>query len=642
LIFDSGCVPLSLIVMKNLYLIVGLSFVMNGVFAQVNTDSLWNIWHNQQQPDTIRLKVLHDIAWDMIFTNPDSGVVLARQELAFAEKVGKLAWQGKAYNIIGSAHNLKGEYALALTFYQKGMSAMEAAGNQKKGIAAICNNMGLIYRSMGDAPKALEFFKKDLTTQEELANKEGIANAYINIGNIYDDQSNFTKALDYYQKALDLQRTVGDDWGMATALNNIGNMYLSQMMYPKALEYHQQCLAIWQKLDEQRGIGIVYTNIGLVYQELGEPEKSLSYIQKGIAILEKISEKPELATSYFSLGSIYRKQKNYTQAIGQCKKALDLSRQINAVRTESTACDCLYQTYKAMGQHKTALAYHEQYLMLNDSLQRDATNQRLEQMEFARQLLLDSIGKEEEKQQIKLSYQAELNEKTQSRNMILIAGMLVLLAALALLGRMLYFQKRSQDYQQKARDLEKLQLISEIDLLRTQVNPHFLFNSLSILSSLVHVNADLSVQFIEQLSKVYRYILEHKDQQIVPLRTELDLLQSYVFLLKIRFDDKFQLHVQLDDTVLDRYKIAPLTLQLLVENAVKHNRMSAKEPLEVTITTAGEYLLISNPLRLRQLREPSTGTGLSSIIHRYVLLSPLPAQAGEKGDNFEVRVPLLV
>jgi sensor histidine kinase YesM len=126
-----------------------------------------------------------------------------------------------------------------------------------------------------------------------------------------------------------------------------------------------------------------------------------------------------------------------------------------------------------------------------------------------------------------MKYQSALNLKTKSLNVVLIAGIIILLLALALLGRMLYFQKKSERFQSQAGQLEKQQLISEIDLLRTQVNPHFLFNSLSILSSLVHVNADLSEQFIQQLSRLYRYILEQKDRQLVPLRTELDFLKSY-------------------------------------------------------------------------------------------------------------------
>ncbi|MBK8426226.1 MAG: histidine kinase [Lewinellaceae bacterium] len=193
----------------------------------------------------------------------------------------------------------------------------------------------------------------------------------------------------------------------------------------------------------------------------------------------------------------------------------------------------------------------------------------------------------------------------------------------------------------RAKELEKQQLLNEIDLLKSQVNPHFLFNSLSILSSLVHVNADLSEQFIEQLARSYRYILEQKDQRIVTLRTELDFIHSYAFLLKIRFENKFQLQLDLEESVLDTCQIAPLTLQLLVENAVKHNRMSTQEPLVVRVFIENDYLIVQNRLQRRSVPEVSTGTGLGNIINRYALITDKPVWAGEIEDSFVVRVPLI-
>jgi streptogramin lyase len=200
---------------------------------------------------------------------------------------------------------------------------------------------------------------------------------------------------------------------------------------------------------------------------------------------------------------------------------------------------------------------------------------------------------------------------------------------------------RIEIMQARAVALERQQLLNEIALLKTQVNPHFLFNSLSILSSLVHVNADLSEQFIDQLSRSYRYILEQKDQSLVTIRTELEFIRSYVFLLKIRFENKLDLNIQLAENELDKYKIAPLTLQLLVENAVKHNRMSNKEPLLISVVQQGDWLEVRNPFRPRGEAVDSTGTGLQNIINRYALLTDRPVWAGECEDQFLVKIPLL-
>ncbi|GAA4457744.1 hypothetical protein GCM10023189_28960 [Nibrella saemangeumensis] len=177
--------------------------------------------------------------------------------------------------------------------------------------------------------------------------------------------------------------------------------------------------------------------------------------------------------------------------------------------------------------------------------------------------------------------------------------------------------------------------------LRNQVNPHFLFNSLSILASLVEVDQKLSVRFIKQLSKVYRYILDQRDTERVSLKTELDFLEAYSFLLNIRFEGKLQVLNKVTAPEAMRYGIAPLTLQLLVENAVKHNQMSAEQPLIVSIETSDDYLLVSNPLQRRPQAEDSTGMGLENITNRYRLLTDRPVSIGEENNSFVIKLPLL-
>lgn len=189
--------------------------------------------------------------------------------------------------------------------------------------------------------------------------------------------------------------------------------------------------------------------------------------------------------------------------------------------------------------------------------------------------------------------------------------------------------------------LEKESAQAQFMALKNQVNPHFLFNSLSILSSLVEVDAKLSVQFINRLSKAYRYILEQRDNERTRLQTELDFIDAYTFLLKIRFDEKLQVVISVSETDANRYAIAPLTLQLLIENAVKHNQMSAQKPLLVSIYTEGDYLIVANPLQLRPQNDTSTGVGLQNIMNRYALLTDRPVWVGEQDDLFVVKIPLL-
>lgn len=627
--------------MKKVFPLVFLHCLALALPAQVNTDSLWSIWNDRRQPDTSRLAAIQAMAWSMLYNNPDSTHGLAQQELFFAVKIRNKKWEAKALNVIGSTYNLKGNYIAALDSYRKGLAAMQEAGD-KKGIAALSNNIGLVFRNLGNNPKALEYYEKDLAIQEELKDKDGIANAYNNIGTIYNDQANFPKALEYYQKSMYLQEALGDKFGMAISYNNVGSVYNDQGAYSRALEYYYKSLALREELDDRRGIGIVYSNIGLLYKDRGLYDKALECYQKSLAIQEKLAEKPGLSSSYYNMGALYQEQKSYAKAIHWCKKSLDISREIKAIRPERNACNCLYEAFKGLGQTAQALRFHERYVLLNDSLLREETDKRLEQMEFAKQIITDSLGKEEEKLKLEMIHQDEVRGKNRILNILLLSGLVLLVLALGFLSRMLYFRRYSQMFQDKAEHLEKQQLLNEIALLRTQVNPHFLFNSLSILASLVRVDPDLSEQFIDQLSRSYRYILEQKEQSLVSLRTELEFIQSYSFLLKIRFEKKFDLRFDLPENMPDQYKIAPLTLQLLIENAVKHNRMSLREPLVVEVSAENnDTLVVKNRLQPRNSPSVSTGLGLQNIINRYALLTDRPVRAGEQEEAFVVKLPLL-
>ncbi len=198
-----------------------------------------------------------------------------------------------------------------------------------------------------------------------------------------------------------------------------------------------------------------------------------------------------------------------------------------------------------------------------------------------------------------------------------------------------------KETQIKAEQLEKENLLSQFSALKSQVNPHFLFNSLSILSSLVKNDPELSERFIDRLSRAYRYILEQHENDLVPLSTELEFLNSYNFLLQTRFEHKFEVRIELDQGTIDNSCIAPLTLQMLVENAVKHNRMSTREPIVITIAAEDGALVVKNPYRPRGKEAHSTGLGLQNIINRYALLSSRPVWAGEREDEFVVQIPLL-
>ena len=177
----------------------------------------------------------------------------------------------------------------------------------------------------------------------------------------------------------------------------------------------------------------------------------------------------------------------------------------------------------------------------------------------------------------------------------------------------------------------------EYEALKNQVNPHFLFNSLNALTSLVAEN-DEAVKFIKKLADVYRYVLEQKDKEVVSLERELEFVEAYAYLHKIRFGNNFTINLKINDL---NKKVVPLSVQMLVENAIKHNIVSEDEPLKIDIYQSDDYLMVENNLQLKSLVKDSNKIGLENIRARYAYLTDKEFVVSNTKISFLVKVPLL-
>ena len=182
--------------------------------------------------------------------------------------------------------------------------------------------------------------------------------------------------------------------------------------------------------------------------------------------------------------------------------------------------------------------------------------------------------------------------------------------------------------------------MAQLNALKTQVNPHFLFNNLNTLCSIIPENPDQAVAFVQQLSKVYRHILEVKDEKSIPLKDEMAVLEAYAFLLKTRFGDNLEIDMQVDPKQMEDL-IVPLSLQLLMENAIKHNIVSQDRPLKIIVKIIDGRLVVSNNLQKKNQIIESTGIGLTNIRNRYKLLTDKLILVTETLNDFTVSIPLI-
>lgn len=235
-----------------------------------------------------------------------------------------------------------------------------------------------------------------------------------------------------------------------------------------------------------------------------------------------------------------------------------------------------------------------------------------------------------------LGYQLNMNQY----GWCLMIGIVLNLLATSLNEGAAFFDKWRKMVDE-AENLKKENLQSQLEGLKGQVNPHFLFNSLNSLSSLISEDPEKAEKFLDEMSKVYRYLLRTNEEGLTTLESEMQFIQSYFHMLKTRYGDGLDMETRIDERYLN-YQLPPLTLQMLVENAVKHNMIMKNSPLKILImTTNSGRLIVSNNLQRKDRMVSSNKVGLTNIVNKYRLMKKEEISVRDDGKEFAVVVPLI-
>ncbi|MEN8816141.1 MAG: histidine kinase [Nonlabens sp.] len=203
-----------------------------------------------------------------------------------------------------------------------------------------------------------------------------------------------------------------------------------------------------------------------------------------------------------------------------------------------------------------------------------------------------------------------------------------------------YFYRELQAKKVKDQKVIARSATAQFDALKNQLDPHFLFNSLNVLVSLIEENPKAATKFTTSLSKVYRYVLEQRNKELVSVDEELSFARAYVGLLKTRFEDSIEIDIPEKSNIIDA-QVVPLSLQLLLENAVKHNVVSDSKPLKLRIYEEGNQLIVENNLQKKPVAGSGSGVGLQNIASRYQLLTNRKMSIAEDQTHFKVQIPIL-
>ena len=379
--------------------------------AQTNADSLYSIWQNETQADSVRVaayvKYIRD---NILFSNPDSALILADNLFRYAEEHNCLLAEAQGYRLKGNATYIKGIYSPSLKYHEKALKTFEEVGF-KKGYANSLANIGTLHKEQGNFLAALEYIEKTSKILDEIDYNQ--LRVYIEgmTGSIYKEKGDYPRALESYEKALTISKEIGFKQGVANNLGNIGSIFLLQKNYSDALEYHEMSLEI----------------------------------------AEEIEDKQQITSSLHSIGNIYREQDKYFYALEHCQRSMNLAKEMEALEIQKDACQCLYGTYKAMGKVNEALEYLEKVRVIEDSLNTEETAKMLEQMEFARIMLQDSIAKAEEARLVQEAHEEEMRKEETTRNMSIGVGAFILLLAISFYSR-LRFVRKSKAIIEKEKD----------------------------------------------------------------------------------------------------------------------------------------------------------------------------------------------
>lgn len=586
-------------------------------------DSLYRVWQDKQQHDTLRLEALHTLAWKMAFSNPDSSLQLAAQELAYARKLGSLEDVISSLNTQGVASTIKGEYIDALDHYEEAIAIAKAedAGNDpdkvfiaKKGLAQTYINRGILFKNQGDYSSALDNQLKSLALWEELGSERKMATAYGNIGVIYKYLGQPKQALDYQMKSVRLLKANNTHSGLATAYSNIALLHQQEGDLDSAMYYHNKSLELDISLDNQRGVSASYANLGNVHKQLGDYKTAIELQEKSLALDKAAGSKKGMAGSHVNLGQYYLGLGNHDEAIYHLNKALQLAQGIGSLKEQKFAQQWLSEVYEARGDQGKALHHYKEYVSLRDSLinvdTRSAVIRSEVQFEFAKKAYKDSLDREVEAQMQRNEQdrrdalkEAEITQqKRYSTYAIIGAALLLILLVLVVLqfikqkrnNRLLVEQKGKIE----KRDKEKEVLIREIH--------HRVKNNLQIISSLLRVEQRKSVsadvkealsysrQRIEAISMVHEKLYLQTDLANINLDDYLlDLAEN----LLVSYDKQAATKLQIQAPVLNLHADVAVNLGLLtaelITNSIKHAEVPEGGALEITLSLSdhnGSYL----------------------------------------------------
>lgn len=560
--------------------------------------------------DTLKAKHLNDLSWNALYTGKfDSATYYINQSLDIAQQLNYKIGIPSCYNTIATIYQYKGDLNNALVYYFKALRILTEL-NHKRGMSMVMGGIALNYYQQGKLPEALHYNFKALKIDEELKDSTMMATSISNIAMVYGDQKEFEKALTFYEKGLAIFNILRDTMRIAPTLEGIGVTYHDMKQYEKALKYLREGLFFAIRAGDVSAEASLYTNIGTVYLDIQQLDSALTHQLKALKIMEELGDEEGMIPCLANIGNIYDRQNKEALAVKYSLKANELAKKTGSLIYTKQTESQLSNIYQKQGNYKEAYEHHLKFIEARDSLYNEENTKKMLRTEMNYEYEKKAYAAKQE--QLKKEAEAEATRKRQQIIIWTISGFLVLLAVIA------FLVIRQFRYRNKEREMQL-----EQKLLRSQMNPHFIFNSLQAIQNFIlQSNEKDAVKYLGSFASITRSVLENSRLELIPVRKEISLLESYLQLQKLRFGDKFTYTIKADDVVeADDILIPPMLAQPFIENALEHGMSHITEGGLITVDffIQTENLIMEikdNGHGIGQKNEYSNHTSLATTITR--------------------------
>ncbi|MGJ8743385.1 tetratricopeptide repeat protein [Polaribacter sp.] len=485
---------------------------------------------------------------------------------------------GKTYveNFLGIQYRNYSLYKKALATHKMALETAKRANSIEFRVFSL-NMLGVDYRKLDANRTALDYNHEALTLAETVENpnlglRRSIAVSLNSMGNIYLLLKQYDLAIERFKKSQEIEKSINNELGLAINYQNIGYAKNAQGKSDEALVFFKKSLEINNRINNTYGQIICKSSIASMYIKQGEPAKALELIKGNLETAEKLGNNEYLAYEYLNLGWAQSRLKQFSEAEKNLEKGLAIAKKYDFAPALSDAYSHFSELYQSKNDFKNALKYYR----ISVEFEKKISNDR--NIQYVNDLI---IKYDSERQNNQIKSLAKQNEIAQLQLIKNSNTWIIVFVSLVLLLAILYFLNR-----QRLLKNQKRILTLEQDVLRTQMNPHFIFNALnSIKHYIINNEQKNAVHYLNKFSKLVRKILESSTLKEVSLQEELETMDLYLTIENIRFSNeiKFQIHVN-DVICLDKIKLPPLVLQPFIENAIWHGLSSKKYNKEITLS----------------------------------------------------------